>query len=116
MREGSAVCENEGLHGGWTEAPFPLFPSFYDLRCLFKEFSVPLVIYLDSTLPTAWRVTDPTLPSLPQSPGPFHLQLAALALLQASQIGGTRVGVGGCSISRNPRVPHPGTLGSSGVL
>lgn len=48
-----------------------------------------LVIYLDSTLSTAWRVTDPTLPCPPQSPGPFHLQLPVLALIQGSQMGGT---------------------------
>lgn len=83
-------CESEGLHGGSPEAPFPLLPSVHNHRCLFKEFSVPLVIYLDSTLPIAWRVTDPTLPSPPQSPAPFHLQLAALALLQPSQMGGAQ--------------------------
>lgn len=71
-----------GLHGGSPKVLSPQLSSVHNLRCLLKEFLALLVIHLKSTLST------PTLPSPPQSPGPFHLQLAALDLLQASQIGG----------------------------
>lgn len=101
-----------GLQSGSPKLP-PLLPSVHNLRRLFKELSIPLVIYLDSAHFTVWWVTDLTLPSPLWSPGPFHLQQAALALFQSRQMEG---GTGGLQPFKEPQSPTPSTLAGSGVV